>query len=120
MPTWASADRTVQRGCEPKAIKPPPRRVEERGRFLVRAILAQNGIFSIRTRFAGISPPTPRADKGPAWLRAHARYQQNRAPRSARSRAPPFPTEERAAGPIRFSSAASRENRRRWFRRHSR
>src|SRR5215468_7943780 len=36
MPTWASADRTVQRGCEPKAINPLQGEKRERGRFLVR------------------------------------------------------------------------------------
>src|SRR5271155_5873972 len=35
MPTWASAVRTVQRGCEPKAIDPLQREKRERGRFLV-------------------------------------------------------------------------------------
>src|SRR6516165_2777507 len=35
MPTWASAGRTVQRGCEPRAINPLQREKRERGRFLV-------------------------------------------------------------------------------------
>src|SRR6516162_8404542 len=35
MPTWASAGRTVQRGCEPRAINPLQREKSERGRFLV-------------------------------------------------------------------------------------
>src|SRR6516164_568281 len=35
MPTWASADRTVQRGCEPSAINPLQGEKRERGRFLV-------------------------------------------------------------------------------------
>src|SRR6516164_8827419 len=47
MPTWASADRTVQRGCEPSAINPLQGEKRERGLFLVPAILAQNEIFSI-------------------------------------------------------------------------
>jgi hypothetical protein len=47
MPTWASADRTVQRGCEPRAIDPLQGEKRERGRFLAPAILAQNEIFSI-------------------------------------------------------------------------
>src|SRR6516162_4780628 len=50
MPTWASADRTVQRGCEPKAINPLQGEKRERGRFLAGAILAQNEIFSIRNQ----------------------------------------------------------------------
>src|SRR5438874_8779379 len=54
MPTPASADRTVQRGCEPKAINPLQGEKRERGRFLVAAILAQNKIFSIRTH-GGVS-----------------------------------------------------------------
>src|SRR5271156_363068 len=58
MPTWASADRTVHRGCEPKAINPLQGEKRERGRFLVAAILAQNGIFSIRTR-SGVSEQDP-------------------------------------------------------------
>src|SRR5215831_20598546 len=48
MPTWVSADRTAQRGCEPRAINPLQREKRERGRFLAPAILAQNEIFSIR------------------------------------------------------------------------
>src|SRR5262249_35841774 len=35
MPTWVSADRTAQRGCEPRAINPLQREKRERGRFLV-------------------------------------------------------------------------------------
>src|SRR6516162_1172751 len=35
MPTWASAGRTVQRGCEPRAINPLQGETRERGRFLV-------------------------------------------------------------------------------------
>src|SRR3954453_9255857 len=58
MPTWASADRTVQRGCEPKAINPLQGGKRERGRFLVAAILAQNKIFSIRTH-SGVPEQDP-------------------------------------------------------------
>src|SRR6516164_4667062 len=49
MPTWASADRTVQRGCEPRAINPSKERSESEDDSSSLAILAQNEIFSIRT-----------------------------------------------------------------------
>src|SRR6266576_3920077 len=111
MPTWASADRTVQRGCEPKAINPLQGEKRERGRFLAAAILAQNGIFSISTRWkhppeapAGSTRrkyplddperPSPSGRSGvaaihfvriaPAWRRARAKFRQNPAPRSAK------------------------------------
>src|SRR5438270_13855088 len=35
MPTWVSAGRVVQRGCEPSAINPLQGEKRERGRFLV-------------------------------------------------------------------------------------
>src|SRR6516164_3110128 len=65
MPTWASADRTVQRGCEPKAMNPLQGEKRERGRFLAPAILAQNEIFSISLAPGGARSHSGRFAKFP-------------------------------------------------------
>src|SRR5215469_14717705 len=73
MPTWASAGRTVQRGCEPSAINPLLGEKRERGRFLAAAILAQNGIFSIRGDPHPGTVPSSRQNRSASYVSVRCR-----------------------------------------------
>src|SRR5208283_876548 len=91
MPTWASAGRTVQRGCEPRAINPLQREKRERGKFLTACDIGtkrdlfnkledeETSLLKLQAiRCAGRARP---------WCRAHAKSRQTPVSRSAAWRA---------------------------------